>query len=209
MNKTYRFILVAMLISLIAGSAFAGEKGGASQWYTLTEVDAVDSPSGRDVYILTYDFSAMPQDYIAAGYQFGSEGILPEGATMVGFGFDGVEADVYENEGAPFSNWASEAWLGCTYMDPVDGLSFVGVGVFEENEGPGHFGPASNYFALEPADWPMPTDEDFTFYANTSWDDATGLAAGTFTAGVVYVEIESSVVGTDDVTMSGVKALYR
>lgn len=209
MNKTYRLIVLTLVLSLIAGSAWAEEKGRSNQWYTLTEVDATDSPSGRDVYILTYDFSAMPQDYIAAGYQFGSEGILPEGATMVGFGFDGVEADVYENEGASFSNWASEAWLGCTYMDPVDGLSFVGVGVFADDEGPGHFGPASNYFALDPADWPMPIDEEFTFYANSTWDDSTGLPAGTFTAGVVYAEIESAVVSTDEVSMSGVKALYR
>lgn len=209
MTKSYRFLVAALLISLIAGTAFANEKGAPSSHYTLTAVDATDSPSGRDVYILSVDFGAMPQDYIATGVQFGNQGILPLGSAMVGFGFDGVEADVYFNDGASFSNWAVEAWLGCTYLDAVNGLSFVGVSPFAESEGPGHFGPASNYFALLPTDWPMPTADPFTFYAESTWDDGTGLPAGTFTAGVLYVEIESPTVGTEEATMSSVKALYR
>ena len=208
MSKSYRFVIAAMLISLIAGAAMATEKGDPSQYYTLTEVDASESPSGRDVTILSYDFGAMPQDYIAAGIQFGTQGILPADAAMVGFGFDGVEADVYENEGAGFSNWASEAWLGCTY-DNLGTISFVGVSPFTESEGPGHFGPSSNYFALAPTDWPMPTSEPFTFYCESTWDDGTGLPAGTFTAGVVYAEIETAAVSSRETTMSSVKALYR
>ncbi len=94
MTKSYRFILAALLNSLIAGTAMAAEKGTPSQWYTMTEVDATDSPSGRDVTVLSYDFGAMPQDYIASGIQYGSQGLLPADATMVGFGFDGIEADV-------------------------------------------------------------------------------------------------------------------
>lgn len=209
MTKSYRFLVAALLISLIAGTAFATEKGTVSQYPTLTAVDASDSPSGRDVYILSVDFSVTPQDYIASGIQFGSQGILPLGSAMVGFGFDNVMADVYFNPGATYSNWASEAWLGCTFTDPIDGPSFVGVSPFTESDGPGTFGPASNYFALAPADWPMPTEYPFTFYAETTWDDATGLPAGTFTSGVLYVEIESPTVSNEETTMSSVKALYR
>ncbi len=209
MTKSYSLIIVALLIGLVAGTAFANEKGAPSQYPTLTQVDAADSPSGRDVYVLSYDFSANPQDYIAAGYQFGTYGILPAGATMVGFGFTDIEIDVYQNEGASYSNWASECWLGCTY-DNAGEIGFVGTSPFSgTNEGPGHFGPVSNYFALDPADWPMPDYAPFTFYCETTWDDGTGLPAGTLVAGTVFVEIESPVVGTEEVTMSSVKALYR
>ena len=208
MMKSYRFILVALLI-VVAGAAFAGERNQPSQYYTLTEMDAADSPTGRDVYILSYDFSAMPQDYIAAGIQFGSQGILPAGAAMVGFGYENLEVDVYFNDGASYSNWASEAWLGCTYEDPVDGASFVGINPFSDNDGPGVFGPVTNHFDFLPTDWPMPTAYPYTFYAETTWDDATGYAAGTFISGVVYAWIESPVVSTEETSMSGVKALYR
>lgn len=208
MTKSYRFILAALLISLIAGTAMANEKGAPSQWYTLTEVDATDSPSGRDVMILSYDFGAMPIDYVAAGVQYGTQGLLPADAAMVGFGFDNVTADIYFNDGASFSNWASECFIGCTY-DDMGTLSFVGTTPFAENDGPGSFGPSSNYFALVPTDWPMPTTEEFTFYASANWDDGTGLPAGTVTGGTVYVEIETAAVGSEEVSMGAVKALYR
>ncbi len=209
MLKSYKLLVILTLIALMAGSAMAADKDLKLNGYTLTHLDAADSPSGRAVYILAFDFAEVNVDYIAAGVVFGSEGILPDGATMVGFGFTDVVAEVYENEGAAYSNWASEAWLGCTYEDAVEGLSFVGVSPFAENEGPGTFGPATNYFALNPADWPLPAADPFTFYAETAWDDATGLASGTFTSGIVYAEIESPVVANEPVSLSAVKAMYR
>jgi hypothetical protein len=208
MFKSYRTILSVLLIVLVAGAAFAEKPATSVPHFTLTEVDAIDSPTNRDMYVLTYDFAAGPVDYDVNGIQFGSEGILPAGTAMVAFGFENIMADVYHNDGASYSNWASEAWLGCTY-DDAGVLSFVGTSPFTENEGPGVFGPSTVHFDLNPADWPLPTAEDFTFYASSSYDDGSGLAAGTFTSGVIYVWVESSVIATDDVTMSGVKALFR
>jgi hypothetical protein len=208
MTKSYRFLVAALLISLIAGSAFAMEKGQPAPHYTLTEVDAADSPSGRDVYILSYDFSAAPIDYIYGGLEYGSQGILPSDATMVGFGFDNITFDVYQNDGASFSNWALECWIGCTF-DDLGSINYVGIAPSDVADGPGTFGPYSNYFALNPADWPMPDYAPFAFFAQATWDDGTGLPAGTIHTGTVYAEIETSAVGTDEATMSQVKALYR
>ena len=208
MTKSYRFLVAALLISLIAGTAIANEKGAASEWYTLTEVDAADSPSGRDVVILSYDFGAAPVDYIYGGVTYGDQGILPSDAAMVGFGYDNIIFDVYFNDGASFSNWAMECWIGCTY-DDLGSIAYVGVYPSDVADGPGTFGPYANYFALAPTDWPMPDYAPFTFYAQATWDDGTGLPAGTIHTGSVYVEIETSAVGTDEATMSQVKALYR
>lgn len=209
MLKSYRTILAVLLIVLVAGVAAAEKPASIVPGYTLTAVDAVDSPTNRDMYVLSYDFSAANIDYMVDGIQFGSEGILPTGATMIAFGFENVEADVYHNDGASYSNWASEAWLGCTYVDPIEGPSFVGTSPFEENEGPGHFGPSTVHFDLDPAAWPLPTEEEFTFFAQSSYDDGSGLAAGTLTAGVIYVWVESTVVSTDETTMGAVKSLFR
>ncbi|MBT3316417.1 hypothetical protein HN388_00380 [bacterium] len=158
--------------------------------------------------VLTYDFAAGNIDYSVAGIQYGSEGILPAGATMVAFGFENVEADVYHNDGAAYSNWASEAWLGCTYFDAVNGLTFDGTGPFTENEGPGHFGPASVHYDLNPLDWPLPTVDEFTFYAQAQYDDGSGLAAGTFTTGTIYVWVESDIVTNEGASMGAIKALF-
>jgi len=209
MFKSYSTILAVLLIVLVAGVAVAEKPAPVKHGYTLTAVDAVDSPTNRDMYVLTYDFAAGNIDYNVEGLQFGSEGILPTGATMIAFGFENVEAEVYHNDGASYSNWASEAWLGCTYFDAVEGLSFVGVSPFAENEGPGLFGPATTHFDLDPADWPLPTADDFTFYASSSYDDGSGLAAGTLTSGLIYVWVESTVVANEDATMGSIKALFR
>lgn len=209
MFKSYLTILAVLLIVLVAGVATAGKPAPISHGYSLTAVDAIDSPTNRDMYVLAFDFAAENVDYSVLGGQFGSEGILPAGSQMIAFGFENVEADVYENEGASYSNWASEAWLGCTYFDAVEGLSFVGVSPFTENEGPGHFGPSTEHFDLDPTEWPLPTVDEFTFYASASYDDGTGMSAGTFTSGVIYIWVESAVVATDDATMGAVKALFR
>jgi len=210
MFKSYRTILAVLMIVLVAGVAAAEKPATIAAGYTLTAVDAVDSPTNRDMYVLSYDFAAESVDYSSEGIQFGSEGILPTGAAMVAFGFENVVADVYHNDGASYSNWASEAWLGCTYEGAdTRALAFVGVSPFSENEGPGTFGPASNHFDLDPSAWPLPLADEFTFYANSSYDDGSGLAAGTLTSGVIYAWIESTVVANEDATMGSIKALFR
>jgi hypothetical protein len=86
----------------------------------------------------------------------------------------------------------------------------VGVSPFADtNDGPGVFGPVSNYFAFDPTDWPVPTSDPFTFYAEALWNDQTGLPAGTFISGTVFVEIEADVVPTDAQSLTAVKALFR
>lgn len=208
MFKSYRTVLTVLLVVLVASSAMAQKPATTNEYPTFSKMTEVENPEGRAIYVLTYDFAAGPVDYTAAGIQFGSEGLLPEGATMVAFGFEGIMADVYENEGASYSNWASEAWLGCTYSDAGE-LAFVGVSPFTESEGPGTFGPAATHFDFDGADWPLSYTDEFTFYANSSYDDGSGMAAGTINAGTIYVWIESNVVATDSATMSSVKALYR
>lgn len=188
---------------------FFGTLKNIIPFFTLTELDAVDSPTNRDLYVLAYDFSAAPQDYDNNDTYFGSQGILPAGATMIAFGFENIEADVYHNDGSPYSNWASEVWMGCTYLDPVEGLTLVGTFPFTENEGPGHFGPSNIHFDLNPNDWPLPTEDEFQFYVRTSFDDGSGLAAGTFTSGLVYIWVESPVVANEDVTLDAIKTLFR
>ncbi len=208
MFKSYRTILTVLLVVLVAGTAIAEKPASVNTYPTFSKLTEVENPEGRALYIMSYDFATGPVDYSSEGIQFGSQGILPAGPTMVAFGFEGIIADVYENDGASYSNWASEAWIGCTYSD-AGVLSFVGVSPFDLNEGPGTFGPADVHFDFDGADWPLSTVEEFTFYANSSYDDGSGMAAGTITGGTVYVWIESNVVATDSATLDSVKALYR
>ncbi|MCP4292316.1 MAG: hypothetical protein GY780_10855 [bacterium] len=54
-----------------------------------------------------------------------------------------------------------------------------------------------------------PAADDFTFYASADYDDGSGLAAGTITAGTIYVWIESDVIATESALMNPVKTMYR
>jgi hypothetical protein len=209
MIKSYRIILAICVISLLAAPAFAAGKGQPAI-YDLTRVEASEHPSGRAVTVLSYDFGESPVDYIFDGVIFGDQGILPAGSRVVGFGFNDLEVEIYHNDGASFANWASEAWLGFSFVDPINGPDFVGLSPFAGvNEGPGVFGPIAGHFALDPDDWPLPTEDPFTFYARALWNDGTGLPAGTFFAGTVFVEIEEDVVATDAASLTAVKALFQ
>jgi|GEM_PF-4855828 len=198
------FAIVIMML-LIATGAGAVEKPASN----LHLLKAGDSALSRDVYVLTFDFAAANIDYTAAGIDFLNEGVMPAGAEIVGLGWTDVVVEIYENEGASFSNWATEALLGFNYED-VDGVAYGYAAPFDGiNEGPGSFGPATGYVDLAGAGYYPPATADFVFSAIAAWDDATGLPAGTWTSGIMYVEIESDVVATENATIGAVKALYR
>ncbi len=209
MFKSYRTIMATLLIILVAGVAMADKPVTTNNHVMFDKMTAVDNPDGRDIYVLTYDFSTGPIDYDSVGVAFGNEGILPPGSAMVGFGYEGIMAEIYHNDGSTYSNWASELFLGCTY-DNAGSVSMVGdypfIGI---SEGPGTFGPGAVHFDLDPSSWPLPAADDFTFFASADYDDGSGLAAGTITAGTVYVWVESDVVATESASMNAVKAMYR
>ena len=206
MFKSYRLLVLTLLVVLVAGSAQAG-KITSSPYPILTHQETVNTPDGRAVYILTYDFSAAPVSYDVNGIQFGFEGVLPSEAYFVSLGWSDLTIDVYDNEGPTYANWASDLFLGCTFED--DGLNFVGARPFEEEYASGSFGPVSQVFNMEPSTYFVPATDPFSFYASSNWDDMTGLPAGTITGGVISVSIESPIVANETSTLGSLKAMYR
>ena len=206
MIKSYRLLVLTLLVVLAAGFAHA-EKITSSAYPVLTHQETVNSPDGRAVYVLTYDFTAAPISYDVNGIQFGFEGILPSEASLVAFGWTDLTIEVYDNEGPTYANWASDLFVGCTYED--DGLSFVGARPFEEEYASGSFGPVSEAFIIEPGSYYVPASDPFSFYASSNWDDMTDLPAGTITGGVLSVSLESPIVDNETSTLGALKAMYR
>lgn len=122
-------------------------------------------------------------------------------ALLVAWGFENVEADVYWNEGASFSNWANEVRLGISDIDLGDekGDAYFWV----EAPFPDQFGadaPGSFYHAtggqfdsgdISNLGYTLGSEGDIAAVAYSTWDDGTGLPSGVFTSGTVWVTFQT------------------
>ncbi len=204
-----RKLAVITIILLIAGSALAERLPGGSNHLEITHLSATESPTNRESYILSYDFSTGPIDYFFEGISFGDQGLQPAGSALIAFGYENLIVDIYHNQGAVNPNWALDFYLGFSIQGP-DGVVYMGVHpFFGVEEGPGTFGPTSTHLDLNPEYYPLPIIDPFTFFSVSSFDDGTNLSAGTITSGVVYVWVEGGAVANDGITMGAIKALFR
>lgn len=142
-------------------------------------------------------------------------------AILVAWGFDDVEADVYWNDGASFSNWASEARLGIQDIDIGNGsgdVYFWAAAPFPDQYGADE--PGSFYHALgvdyDSGDvsglgYTLGSEGDISAMAYNTYSDGTGLDAGTFTSGTVWVTFDTipSPGGLAILALGGVAGLRR
>lgn len=124
-----------------------------------------------------------------------------EDALLVAWGFNDVEADVYWNDGASFSNWANEVRLGITDIDLGDssGDAYYWTATpFPDPYGadePGSFyhavGVAFDSGDVSDLGYTLGSEGDISATAYSTWMDGTGLSAGTFTSGTVWVTFDT------------------
>ncbi|MEE2908594.1 MAG: hypothetical protein VX527_12275 [Planctomycetota bacterium] len=122
-------------------------------------------------------------------------------ALLVAWGFNDVEADVYWNDGASFSNFANEVRLGIFDIDIGDSdgdAYFWAAAPFPDQYGADE--PGSFYHAVggefDSGDvsglgYTLGSEGDISAMAYSTWMDGTGLSAGTFTSGTVWVTFDT------------------
>ncbi|MCP4547999.1 MAG: hypothetical protein GY835_16160 [bacterium] len=112
--------------------------------------------------------------------------------------------EVYENTGAPYSNWASELFIGVWMSAWVlnGGYPFGDV-----DDGPGVYGPRTVTFDLLGDEAITSADFDCGFGATTAWNDGTGLPAGTLLNGTICADF-ITVTPVEERSWSAVKSLY-
>jgi hypothetical protein len=209
-------IMIVLLMTLFAGLGLAD--GPVKIQRDLTGMTASmpggDDPTREDtVGTFCHDFTTdgsvnyngTVDTWFGSGW-----GIFPVGSEVIGFSYTDLVIEVYFNNGASYSNYASELWLGFSYDDGSGGANLVGLQPFEGvDEGPGVFGPVS--LSLPLTGWYPPTGQDLFFGATSLWDDGTGLPAGTMLSGTVCVDVryDESAVPNKDFSWGSIKALYR
>ncbi|MDG2424296.1 MAG: hypothetical protein P8M22_09985 [Phycisphaerales bacterium] len=122
-------------------------------------------------------------------------------ALLVSWGYEDVEADIYWNEGASFSNWASEVRLGISDIDlgDTEGDAYFWVAApFPDQFGadePGSFYHATggNFDSgdISGLGYTLGSEGDIAAAAYSTWADGTGLSSGLFTSGTVWVTFET------------------
>ena len=206
MSKSYRVLLAVCLVGLMAVGALASERptSAAPNSWTIERVG--DLHHGRAIYVLEYEFDNLDFYHWSLGETFfgGDWGILPTGAVVTGFGYDDIM--VFLNG----INWADEVRLEYTFWDGAE-VGGVGVypfvGVFES----GLHGPVSTFIditALPQFELPPPADP-FEFITYSVYNDGTGMPAGHWVSGTVYVLVDSPVVDVESASLSAVKALFN
>lgn len=129
-----------------------------------------------------------------------SSTVAPEAANaqVLYLGWSDVEADVYHNPGAVWENWGMEAFIGAWMEDSAaPGFDYYGGYPFPDDLGPTggegsvlHLGPASNEFDLTGGAYFLDEFGTIEFFARTTYDDGTGMPAGQFTAGTLYMVVD-------------------
>ncbi len=211
MNK---ILPIAFLIVLVAGSALAERPVVGSKYEDLGPMSEVVANDNRDTYVLTYDFSDGSILYDYNGVTFDSHGILPADAKIVGVGVTDLVIETFDNSGPMGPNYTNELIVGYTYWSTVDNAVRLTGGrpfMLDYMQGPGVFGPISGHWNVGSGSDQSnpPPASDFMFAALTFFPDQTGMYAGELLSGQVYVEIESSVVSTENTSWSTVKALFK
>lgn len=154
-----------------------------------------------DLVGLSWDISGY--DYSnAIALLDGSSSAAWADAVIVSWGFSNVSANVYFNEGSSYSNWASECRLGI--YDMSIGNTQGDVYIWSASVFPGQNSGASSpgqsaFFSggsfstgdVSSLGYNIGSEGDIGAGSYSTWGDGTGLAAGTFVSGVVWVTIDT------------------
>jgi hypothetical protein len=146
-----------------------------------------------------YEVDLTGLDYDSLGTVIYSD-IVPAAANaqVIEFGWEDVELDVYHNIGATFENYGLEAFMGAWMEDTTaPGFSYYGSYAFPSDLGPTggpgsvlSLGPATGGFDLSAASFYLDDQGTIEFYLVADYDDGTGLPAGTYTAGTLFMVVD-------------------
>ena len=119
-------------------------------------------------------------DYNANGASFVSEVIDGSGAAIVSYGFS-VDLTVYWNEGSSYENWASECRMGVGFFSYGGSPGYMWTGSIASGYGASTPGGSYTITGITGggAVGSYAASSSFGFVAYSSWNDGTGLAAGT------------------------------
>ena len=111
---------------------------------------------------------------------------IDEGSRVMGFRWENVVLETHLNAGVP--NWGNEAFFGLEGID-VDGapVSYLAQ-PFPFEFGQGVFGPVDGSLELEMADLFAHPDGTIDIVVGSTWDDGSGMPAGTYLAGSLMVD---------------------
>ena len=124
-------------------------------------------------------------------------------AVILSWGFSGVEANIHWNIGATYSNWASDVRLGIYDIDINSGegdiYSWVASPFPDQFSGGGgtsgtyshHIGTDFSSGDVSSYGYHVGSEGDIGAGGYSTWDDGTGLNAGIFTSGTVWVNIDT------------------
>ena len=146
---------------------------------------------------LSGDYSASEFSTMLAGFSGGEYA----GAVIVSWGFSNVAADVYWNSGSSFTNWASELRIGIldfSIGDTAGDVYWTYANPFSANSGASTSGGSASFSGgnfssgdVSSNGWNIGSEGDVNLVAISSWNDGTGLAAGTITGGTGWITIDT------------------
>jgi MYXO-CTERM domain-containing protein len=140
---------------------------------------AMASIASADIH--SFDISG---DYFAGVYSSMSNMIDGGGAVIMSYGYS-VDMTVYWNEGSSYENWASEARFGVGTFNYGGSPGYVWSGGLTSAAGASSVGGSYTVSGLTGgsyiASYGFLASSSFGFMAYSTWNDGTGLAAGTIT----------------------------
>lgn len=156
-------------------------------------VGAFGATSAVDASVVRYSIDVDNTDYYYA--PFGDGTLLMSvtnpaaaGGLVVDFGWDDLEIFVNDNtgSGAPFENWASELLIGYTWGE-YQGIEYSQP--FSGANTDGAHGPVSANNQHWPGDV-INSDGTIELWARSTWDDGTGLPAGSLVSGTIWIDVQ-------------------
>jgi MYXO-CTERM domain-containing protein len=140
---------------------------------------AMASMASADIH--TFDIAG---NYNASAYSSVSNMIDGGGAMIISYGFS-VDLTVYWNEGSSYENWASEARFGVGTFNYGGSPGYVWSGGLTSAAGASSVGGSYTVSGITGgsyiASYGFLASSSFGFMAYSSWNDGTGMDAGTVT----------------------------
>lgn len=163
-----------------------------------------------------YEVDLAGLDYDSLGVVIHSE-VVPAAANghVIEFGWEDVELDVYHNVGAVWENWGMEAFMGAWMENTADpGFNYYGSYAFPNDYGPTggegsvlHLGPATGGFDLSADTFYLDDQGTIEFYLSADYDDGTGMHAGTYTAGTLFIVVDQIIPAPGALALLGIAGL--
>jgi len=147
---------------------------------------AMASVASADIY--NFDIGG---DYNASGFSFVSDTMDASGMMIVSYGYS-VDLTVYWNSGSSYENWASEARMGVGMFSVAGSPGYAWAGSISSGSGASSVGGSATFSGLTGGGSSIGyiASSSFGFVAYSTWNDGTGLAAGTIT-GTGWVNLEA------------------